>query len=101
MAGRNGSDMRAEIFVQRGESALANQSLTLFAIARQAGFTQETFDACLANQSVLQGIEEVRTRGAQKFQVNSTPTFFVNGKKINGAPSFEALAKEIDPYLKS
>jgi len=69
-------------------------------IAKQFGFTHETFDACLANQKVLDGIQEVRDRAAEKLGVNSTPTFFVNGKKLTGDQSIEALAKEIDPYLK-
>ena len=69
-------------------------------IAKQFGFTQETFEACLANQKVLDGIQEVRDRAAEKLGVNSTPTFFVNGKKLIGDQSIDAMAKEIDPYLK-
>ena len=49
---------------------------------------------------MLDGIQNVRDRAAEKLGVNSTPTFFVNGKKFNGDQSIEALAKEIDPYLK-
>jgi protein-disulfide isomerase len=73
----------------------------LFAIARQAGFTQETFDACLKDQKMLDGIEWVRARGSEKFRVDSTPTFFINGKIYKGALSIEDLAKAIDPLLKS
>ncbi len=69
-------------------------------IAKQFGFTQQTFDECLANQKVLDGIQEVRDRAAEKLGVNSTPTFFINGKKFNGDQSIEMMAKEIDPYLK-
>jgi protein-disulfide isomerase len=49
---------------------------------------------------VLDDIQAVRDRGAQKLAVNSTPTFFVNGKRLVGDVSIEAMAKEIDPYLK-
>ena len=42
----------------------------------------------------------VRDRAAEKLGVNSTPTFFVNGKKLIGDQSIDAMAKEIDPYLK-
>jgi protein-disulfide isomerase len=89
------------LFAQQKEWVVQKPLTPLLAIARQAGFTQESFDACLANQNLLQGIEDVRTRGAQKFQVNSTPTFFVNGKKLTGSPTLEVLSKEIEPYLKS
>jgi protein-disulfide isomerase len=69
-------------------------------IAKQFGFTQQTFDECLANQKVLDGIQEVRDRAAGQLGVDSTPTFFVNGKKLKGDQSIDMLAKEIDPYLK-
>ena len=72
----------------------------LRAIAKQFGFTEESFDQCLANQHVLDGIQEVRDRAAEKLGVNSTPTFFVNGQKLTGDQSIDALAKVIDPYLK-
>jgi protein-disulfide isomerase len=69
-------------------------------IAKQFGFTQQTFDECLANQKLLDGIQEVRDRAAGQLGVDSTPTFFVNGKKLKGDQSIDMLAKEIDPYLK-
>ena len=72
----------------------------LKAIAKQFGFTEETFDACLANQQVLENIQAVRDRAAEKLGVNSTPTFFINGKRLVGDLSIDAMAKEIDPYLK-
>ena len=36
------------------------------------------------DQKMLEGIEWVRNRGAEKFGVNSTPTFFINGKMHRG-----------------
>jgi protein-disulfide isomerase len=73
----------------------------LQAIAKQAGFTQESFNACLSDQKMLDAVEAMRNRGAEKFGVNSTPTFFINGKIIRGAVSIEELEKEIQPLLKS
>src|SRR6202521_4971895 len=72
----------------------------LLAIAKQVGFTQQSFDQCLANQKVLDGIDWVRQRGSEKFGVSSTPTFFINGKIQRGALPIDELAKLIDPYLK-
>jgi protein-disulfide isomerase len=72
----------------------------LLAIAKQAGFTEQTFDACLSNQKLLDGIEEIRQRAQNDFKVESTPTFFINGTKLPGALSIEEMAKAIDPYLK-
>jgi len=72
----------------------------LMAIAKQFGFTEESFNACLANQKVLDDIQAVRDHAVNKLQVNSTPTFFINGKRFVGDLSIDVMAKEIDPYLK-
>ena len=73
----------------------------LLATVKQAGFTEESFKACLANQKVLDGVEWVRNRAADKFKVDSTPTFFINGQIYNGAMSFEDMQKLIDPLVKA
>ena len=53
-------------------------------IAKQAGFSQEKFDECLADQELFDKIVEVRQRGHDKFGVDSTPSFFINGKRMTG-----------------
>ncbi len=70
-------------------------------IAKQLGFSDASFNACLTNQQVLNDIQAVRDRAIKKLGVNSTPTFFINGKKVVGDVPIETLAKEIDPYLKT
>jgi protein-disulfide isomerase len=72
----------------------------LKAIAKQFGFTEESFNTCLANQKVLDDISAVRDHAVNKLGVNSTPTFFINGKRLVGDLSIDTMAKEIDPYLK-
>ena len=69
-------------------------------IAKQFGFTEDAFNQCLANQKLLDSIQAVRDHAVEKLAVNSTPTFFINGKRMVGDLSIEQLAKEIDPYLK-
>ena len=70
-------------------------------IAKQFGFTDDQFKACLANQKMLDDIQTVRDHAVEKLGVNSTPTFFINGKKLIGDLSIDQMAKEIDPYLKT
>jgi protein-disulfide isomerase len=70
-------------------------------IAKQFGFTEDQFKKCLANQKVLDDIQAVRDHAVEKLGVNSTPTFFINGKKVVGDLSIDQMAKEIDPYLKT
>ena len=73
----------------------------LVAIAKQLGFTQQSFDECLANQQILDGIDAVRQRAAEKFGVNSTPTFFINGTIHRGEMTLEETEKVLEPLLKS
>jgi protein-disulfide isomerase len=72
----------------------------LMALTKQAGFTQESFEACLKNQSIYDGVNAVRQRGTDKFKVSSTPTFFFNGRKVTGALSGKDLEGIIEPLLK-
>jgi protein-disulfide isomerase len=70
-------------------------------IAKQFGIGEGEFNECLANQKLLDSIQAVRDHAAQKLGVNSTPTFFVNGKKLVGDVSIDQMVKEIEPYLKA
>jgi protein-disulfide isomerase len=72
----------------------------LFEIAKQAGFTQDSFDKCLTDDKLLAQIEAVRTRASEKFGVNSTPTFFINGKRLEGGATLAEFDKALEPLLK-
>lgn len=73
----------------------------LFKVAQQAGFTQESFDKCLTDQKLLDDVVATRTRASDTFGVSSTPTFFINGKKLAGGGSFDDFEKAFAPILKS
>ena len=45
----------------------------LFDIAKQAGFTQESFDKCLTDQKLLDQINATRARASDVFGVSATP----------------------------
>ena len=49
------------LFAKQPEWMVQKPIEPLKAIAKQFGFTEQSFDACLANQHVLDGIQEVRT----------------------------------------
>lgn len=76
---------------QREWAFVQNPSEALFNLVRQTGFTQETFRTCLTNQEILDGVRWVQNRGSKEFGVNSTPTFFINGTKAEGAQTLEQL----------
>jgi protein-disulfide isomerase len=88
------------LFAQKKEWVVQKPLQPMLSLARQAGFSQQSFDECLANQDMQAGIEETRTR-AMKLGVNSTPTFFINGKIFRGGLTTEELDKQLAPYLKA
>ena len=66
---------------------------------RQAGFSQEKFEACLSDQKLYDAVNAVRNRAAKDFSVSSTPTFFINGQRHAGNMSIDDIEKIIKPLL--
>ena len=52
--------------------------------AGQAGLNADTFPACMASPEAAAAVDASRTNG-QQLEVNSTPTIFVNGRRLVGA----------------
>ena len=55
-------------------------------------------DACLKNQTILKDITDVQERAVSLYKVQSTPTFFVGEKQVQGN-DYAALKKAIDAQL--
>ena len=68
----------------------------LYAIAETSGMSRAQFDKCLSNQSIIDGLTEVKQRG-RKYGVVGTPTFFINGQKLQGEVTFEQMKALIEP----
>ena len=66
-------------------------------ILKQTGMSKDQFEACLKDQKLYDQVNEVRDRGAQKFGVSATPTFYVNGQKVSGELDPANLGKLLDP----
>ena len=79
-------------FVDKPVDALAG-------LVKQAGFTQESFEKCLTDQSLLDGVLAVKNQGMNDFKVDSTPTFFINGTKYPGAMSIDEFDKILSPIV--
>lgn len=71
----------------------------LLEIAKQSGFTQETFDKCLTDQALLDNIAANHRRAQEKLGITRIPTLFINGKKLAGEPSLENVEKALEPLL--
>ncbi len=60
-------------------------------IGRLAGISNERFDACMANLKIEAAILGVQLKAARDREVASTPTFFINGRKVSGNQPYEVF----------
>jgi protein-disulfide isomerase len=72
----------------------------LFRFAKFADFTKASFDTCLKDQKLLDDVAAVRARASKEFGVTVTPTFFVNGQRLERGATFEDFEKAFAPLLK-
>src|SRR5215470_4181488 len=62
-------------------------------LVRLGGMSQDAFDKCLKDTALENKILEERLVASKELDVNSTPTFFINGTKFTGAPTVEEFDK--------
>ena len=62
-------------------------------LVKLGGMSREEFDNCLKNTALENKIVEGRLIASKELDVNSTPTFFINGIKFTGAPTLEEFEK--------
>ncbi len=88
------------LFAQQGAWVNDKPLEGLTTLTRQAGMSESAFKACLDDKALYENIGQIRDRGQQKFGVNSTPTFFVNGVVVQGNQSLAEFEKLMAPFLK-
>ena len=91
----------AVLFARQNEWAFVPKPVPeLFRFAKLAGFTKASFDVCLKDQKLLDDIAVTRARASKEFGVTVTPTFFVNGRRLERGATFEDFEKAFAPILK-
>lgn len=73
-----------------------NPRAELIKIASQAGMDEEAFDACVRREELIDLINENVNEGSQKYNVNSTPSFVIDGqlRHPNTVEDFSAALDE-------
>ena len=64
-------------------------------IARLGGISEDKFNSCINDKALNDRILNERLVAQQQYGVESTPTFFVNGKKVVGALPYDEFAKQL------
>jgi len=71
----------------------------LMTIARFSGLSSEDVNQCLQSDELAQGIQKTAAAAQQQFDINSTPTFILEGEKIEGTLPYADFKIKLDQAL--
>ena len=78
------------------EGAYSDANLRIF--AEMTGLFLNQFDECMSSNKYLAKIEDDRD-AASKLGVNSTPTIFLNGVKLENSPDYSYYRVRLEEAL--
>ena len=92
------------LFRQQEQWAAGKDSVEMIERVKQlgqlAGLPREQSTACVADQAMQLKIVGAAQAGEKDYQIRSTPTIVINGKRHQGATSFEDLDKALRPLVR-
>lgn len=71
----------------------------LTSYARLAGMSEDDVNACLENEGIMTAIREQQETASNLYQIQATPTFFIDDVKVEGARPFDYMAEIIEDKL--
>ena len=89
------------LFQKRSKWYSDNAIAELKSLSKQAGLNSEEFDQCLNDQELLDQLIMQKENAIKEFQINSTPSFIINGKVISGNKPYSYFKSEIERILDS
>lgn len=69
-------------------------------IAKRGGFSEQEFNACMANKDLEDMILKEQLESAQILGVTATPTIFINGVQYEGDKDVDEISEFIEARLK-
>jgi len=91
-------DYHDTLFARRSAGSDSFSRSALKGYAAELGLDTAQFDACLDSNRHLEKVTRDTTEG-RGLGVNATPTFFVNGQKIEGAQPYTVFKAAVDAAL--
>jgi protein-disulfide isomerase len=82
------------------ERLVAQTKETLLFVGKLNGMSEQEVEACASDQAQLDKLSADQQYALRELKVVSTPTFFLNGVKLQGSMSFEELDERIKPLLR-
>jgi protein-disulfide isomerase len=82
------------------DALLEKTKETLLSIGQQSGLDDSAIETCVGDQTAMDKLSADETFAAKELKVDATPTFFINGKMVKGAMSYEEFEAKLKPMLK-
>ncbi len=88
------------LFEGQGSWARSDNPLAeLLRLGQLAGLSQERANKCLRDEAGLEKIIQERLTGQEQYQIDSTPSFIIDGRKHPGALTADELDEILAPLL--
>lgn len=87
----------------KSQDEWAGDNDPMAALARlglEGGVSKDQFDACMANKPLEDAIVQERLEAENKYKVDATPTFIINGEAHSGDMPLEDFDKILEPLLR-
>jgi len=91
---RNHQELKRIFAADGREAAMKFARDEVAKVGEKSGISLDDAEKCYDNEGVINYLLQVRQEAVEKYQVNSTPTVIVNGKKIGGH-NFEIIERAI------
>lgn len=82
---------------QNGWAQMEDPVDVLARIAEFTGLTRADIDACLADETLVDGVLQMRLIGQEENSIDSTPSFVIEGRLMRGALAY----RDFDAVLRS
>lgn len=92
------------LFHQQANWAAYDVQQTAYNLSRlglMSGVSEDDYRACLQNQDFANEIVDMRVEANDLYSIQATPTFIVNGEKVEGARDFPFFQQMFDRLLTS
>jgi protein-disulfide isomerase len=89
-----------EMLFKLQDQLMARTKDTLIYVGKQHGMSEDDVKTCEEDQAQFDKLNADQQYAVREVKVAATPTFFVNGMRLQGSMSFEELEERIKPLLK-
>lgn len=88
-----------EMLFKLQDQLMARTKDTLIYVGKQHGMSEDDVKTCEEDQAQFDKLNADQQYAVREVKVAATPTFFVNGMRLQGSMSFEELEERIKPLL--